>query len=125
MICYKPDAEIKNAEWDPPTSHPDEDFVKATCSMNVNCLGYWKRPNNPDSGNPEYGSLVAGTRTWVKDKQPNTNVKGVWKKSSDCLPGKSLFNTKVFIFLGNIYYSFDTKIFLNKCFFFPIIHEII
>ena len=99
-MCYQPDAEIKNAEWQPPTSYPDEDLVKAECSMNVNCLGYWKRPNNPETGNPEYGSLVAGTRTWVKDKQPNTNVKGVWKKSSDCLPGKLLFNSKVFIFFA-------------------------
>ena len=79
-ICYQAYAEITNGDWKPRTQDPDEDAVKAACTENENCIGYWELSNG------KFGTLQAGTRTWAKNK-PNSSVKRVWKKSTDCFSG--------------------------------------
>ena len=75
--CYQPDAEITNGEWKPKEWINGEHIVKAKCTENIRCVGYWKK------GEGVFGQLEAGGQTWAKDK-PNTSVKGVWKKTASC-----------------------------------------
>lgn len=75
--CYQPNAEITYGEWNPKTWINGEHIVKAKCTENTKCFGYWKNSAGV------FGLLEAGGRTWAKDK-PNTSVKGVWKKTASC-----------------------------------------
>ena len=88
--CYQPDAEITNGEWSPKTWINGEHIVKAKCTENIKCVGYWKRSEGV------FGQLEAGGRTWAKDK-PNTSVKGVWKKTASC-QRKIILHLMLFIY---------------------------
>ena len=82
--CYLPDAEVTNANFNGKW-YFKEDTVKAACSEDEKCLGYWKRSGG------QLGMLHAGTRTYAEGK-PNPTVKGVWKKSTGCQIGNFCFN---------------------------------